>query len=267
MASVLQAIKDYLIPGSALFLILGLSFGVVLLYFGTRARKLAKIWLTILVVAYWIMSTPIGAKGLESILAHDYSPLETRTDGEDAQAIVILGGGIINLHSKGETISIVVSETAMRAMEGARLYQMLNDPMIIVSGGENPFMGGGTPESELIADLLMDMGVPKGRIILESISQSTREQAQQLSPLLRRYEIDRFILVTSPLHMHRSLAVFRANGMKPIPGPSALPTDIFLDSNQVILPSWVALDASQAAMREFMALAYYWVRGWLLAPE
>lgn len=267
MATILQLIKDYLIPGSAIFLILGLLLGVVLLYFGTRAKKWAKIWLTILVIAYWIMSTSIGAKGLEAILAHSYKPIENKAEAEAAQAVVILGGGSINLHSKGEVISILVSESALRTMEGARLYKLLDDPYVIVSGGENPFMGGGTPESEMIFNLLREMGIPEEKILLESISQSTREQAQRLQPLLEKYQIDHFVLVTSPLHMQRSLAVFRATGMKPISGPSALLTDVFLDSSVMILPSWVALDASQAAMREYLALTYYWVRGWLRTPE
>lgn len=267
MAIILQFIKDYFIPGSTIFLILGLLLGVVMLYFGARAKKWARAWLTVLLAGYWIMSTPLGAKGLAAILAGPYAPIDSPAEADMAQAVVILGGGSVNLRSKGQAISILVGESALRTMEGARLYKLAEEPLVVVSGGENPFMGGGTPESEMIFNLLQELDVPEERIILESISQSTREQAQRLRPLLEKHQIDQFILVTSPLHMHRSLAVFRANGMKPIPGPSALLTDVFLDSSSLVLPSWLALDASQAAMREFMALTYYWARGWLRAPE
>jgi uncharacterized SAM-binding protein YcdF (DUF218 family) len=258
-----QIIKDYFIPGSAICLIIGLAVGVVLFYLGERPRKWGRIWLTLLAIFYWIISTPLGAKVLESGLSHGYDPLDVSEEIESVEAIVILGGGSIDLKSRGEVISLLVSESALRAMEGIRLYDMMEDPMVIVSGGENPFLEGGVPESELISDLLIDAGLPEERIILESKSQSTREQARILKPILDAYEIDQFLLVTSPIHMRRSLAVFTSEGVHPIPGPSSLISEVFSSGDIGIFPSWIALDASQAAFREYMALTYYWVRGWL----
>jgi uncharacterized SAM-binding protein YcdF (DUF218 family) len=138
--------------------------------------------------------------------------------------------------------------------------------LVIVSGGSNPFLGGGTPESVLLLDMLLEAGIPGEQIILESDSQSTREQAKRIKPILEDRGIDQFLLVTSPIHMRRSMVVFEAHGMVPIPSPSALRSEGF-NGNLSILPSWIALDASQAAIREYMALGYYWLRGWLRAPQ
>jgi uncharacterized SAM-binding protein YcdF (DUF218 family) len=158
--------------------------------------------------------------------------------------------------------SILIGASALRGMEGIRLYELLDEPLMIVSGGSNPFLGGGIPESVLLLDMLLEAGVPRERIVLESTSQSTREQAKKIKPLLDDHGIKSFLLVTSPIHMSRSVAVFKAHGMNPIPSPSALR----FKSTIAILPSWIALDASQSAMREYMALGYYWVRGWLRSP-
>ncbi len=261
----IQFIKDYLIPGSSTFLVIGAAIGMILLYSGVRGSKWGKVWLTTLVVFYWIVSTPLGAIALETGLSGNSESVETALEAEDAEAVVILGGGSANLRARGEVFSILIGASALRGMEGIRLYELLDEPLMIVSGGSNPFLGGGIPESVLLLDMLLEAGVPRERIVLESTSQSTREQAKKIKPLLDDHGIKSFLLVTSPIHMSRSVAVFKAHGMIPIPSPSALRSEGF-KSTIAILPSWIALDASQSAMREYMALGYYWVRGWLRSP-
>jgi uncharacterized SAM-binding protein YcdF (DUF218 family) len=263
MDIILQIIKDYFIPGSATFLLIGLALGVILLYAKERARRWGRIWLTVLAVGYWIISTPLGAKALEAGLSIGYKPIEASEGFENVDAIVILGGGSINLKSRGKIITLLITESALRTMEGIRVYEMLDDPLIIVSGGSNPFLGGGRPESELMAEMLVDSDIPEDRILLETLSQSTRDQAKKLKPLLESHEIDRFVLITSPIHMRRSMAVFEDEGLNPIPSPSSMISEMFSDGGIGIFPSWVALDASQGAFREYMALTYYWLRGWL----
>lgn len=266
MDAVVQFIKDYLIPGSSTFLIIGAAIGVILLYTKDRWAKWGKVWLTSLVVFYWIISTPMGAIGLEAGLSGKFESIETTLETKDASAIVILGGGSVNLRSREEVFSLLIGASALRAMEGIRLYEMMEDPLVIVSGGSNPFLGGGTPESVLLLDMLLDAGVPGEKVLLETASQSTIEQAKKIKPILEDRNIERFILVTSPIHMKRSMAVFKAHGMDPIPSPSARRSEGF-NGTIAILPSWIALDASQSAIREYMALGYYWVRGWLRSPS
>jgi uncharacterized SAM-binding protein YcdF (DUF218 family) len=263
MDGFLQIIKDYFIPGSATFLVIGLALGVILLYIGERTRRWGRIWLTALAIGYWIISTPLGAKALEAGLSIGYKPLEASEELENVDAIIILGGGSINLKSRGKIITLLITESALRTMEGIRVYEMLDDPLVIVSGGSNPFLGGGRPESELMAEMLLDADIPEERILLETLSQSTKDQASKLKPVFEEHDINNFILITSPIHMRRSMAVFEREGFKPIPGPSSMISEVFSDGGLGIFPSWIALDTSQAAFREYMALTYYWVRGWL----
>jgi uncharacterized SAM-binding protein YcdF (DUF218 family) len=263
METILEILKNYFIPGSGTFLVISLAVGVLLLYIHERTHRWGKILLTILAISYWIISTPLGVKALEAGLTGSYQPVATSEDARDVDAVIVLGGGTINLKSRGEIITLLITESALRSMEGIRLHGFLQDPWMIVSGGSNPFLGGGRPESELMAELMMDAGVPEDRIILETLSQSTRDQARKLKPVLEEYGIERFILVTSAIHMRRSMAVFESEGLEAIPSPSSLVSEVFSDGGLGIFPSWVALDSSQAAFREYMALAYYWVRGWL----
>lgn len=263
--SLIQFIKDYLIPGSSTFLIIGAALGVVLLFLKDKWPRYGRVWLAVLVVFYWAISTPAGAIVLEAGLKGNIESIETLEEAEGAEAIVILGGGSINLRSRGEVFSLLISASALRAMEGIRLYELMEEPLVIVSGGSNPFLGGGTPEAILLLDLLMDAGIPGDHILLETDSQSTREQAKNIKPILQGMRIESFVLVTSPIHMKRSMAVFEAHGMQPIPSPSATRSEGF-NGSIAIFPSWIALDSSQAAFREYMAVGYYWIRGWLSSP-
>lgn len=266
MTIIAEFVKRFLLPASAPLLILGLTIGVVCLYQGKRLKRWGRVWLTILAVAYWCFSAPLGATLLEAGLTHSYPPITYGSDAAHTKAIVVLGGGSINLRTRGGVISIITSTSALRAMEGARIYSILDDPVVIASGGQNPSMEDGIPESDLLAEVLLESGVPEERIILESLSQSTRQQAEQLEAVLSERGMQRFILVTSPIHMFRSLRVFRALGLDPIPGPSQPHSEGMFPNRWSILPSDIAMDTSAAAMREYLAISYYWLRGWLRSP-
>lgn len=263
MDVIIQVVKDYFIPGSSIFLLLGGVAGVFLLFLNDPWKNRGRNWLLGLMLFYWILSSPQGATLLEAGLAGSYRSIETAEELSDVQAIVVLGGGSINLRSRGDVVSQLAGASALRALEGIRLYRLADDPLIILSGGKNPLLGGGTPESELLLEVFSEARISEDRIVLESDSQNTREQAQILSGMLDDMQIDRFVLVTSPVHMRRSMAVFQAFGMSPIPGPSTPRSEGLKELGLMILPSWIALDLSQEAMREYLALGYYWARGWL----
>jgi len=108
--------------------------------------------------------------------------------------------------------------------------------------------------------------VPADRILLESSSRNTFEQALNLRSLLDAHGIERFVLVTSPTHMRRAMATFIGQGLNPIPSSSAQHSEDFLAESWVFLPDNDALEASRLAMREGMALVYYALRGWFSLP-
>jgi uncharacterized SAM-binding protein YcdF (DUF218 family) len=76
------------------------------------------------------------------------------------------------------------------------------------------------PESALIRDLLVEWGVPKDAILLETRSQNTRENALFAAEILSAQDWDRVLLVTSASHMKRAAGAFRAVGVEVIPSPT-----------------------------------------------
>jgi uncharacterized SAM-binding protein YcdF (DUF218 family) len=261
-----EFIKLYLIPGSVTFLLLAVTVGALGLFGRDRLRRWARAWLAALAVLYWLLSTPLVAGALEAALGQEYGPLGSAGEAQGAQAIVVLGGGSATYRARGAEVDVPSASSALRALEGARVYAMLGDPIVFASGGEAEDARVDNPESAVLRAVLAGAGVPAERVVLESDSTTTHEQAVELAPILRERGLERFVLVTSPVHMRRALGVLRAEGLEPIPSAAVQRSETAPDLPSPLLPHPEALRLSQAALREALALAYYAARGWLAAP-
>jgi uncharacterized SAM-binding protein YcdF (DUF218 family) len=261
----IEVIKEFFIPGSIPFLLFGLIIGVILLYH--RSLKIwGKRWLTLLVVAYMVLSMPLSFKTMEAVLSRGYTEHVDLTNLDGVTGIVILGGGSVTVRSGSEEMNILSDAGILRVWEGVRLYHSLDEPWVIVSGGVNERIGMTTPESLPMREILIKGGVPASQILLESASSNTFEQASNIGPMLEAHDVKRFVMVTSPSHMRRAMGTFTSQGLEPIPAPSKQHPDDFLADRSIFLPNSEALDESRMAMREIMALVYYALRGWLSAP-
>jgi len=149
----------------------------------------------------------------------------------------------------------------LRVLEAARLFDLLHQPFIIASGGITERGGAGAPESAALRRALIDLGVPADRILLESESKNTRDEAIVVKRMLAERGVVNFVLVTSPLHMRRSMYTFAQQGMHPIPSPSALVPDQAF-SRSLLLPSDAWLQVGDSVIYEWLARAYYWWKGW-----
>jgi len=73
------------------------------------------------------------------------------------------------------------------------------------------------PDARVLADIAQVIGVDKQDLVLEDNAMDTKDEARFIRELVRD---DKFILVTSAAHMPRSMALFRNQGMEPIPAPA-----------------------------------------------
>jgi uncharacterized SAM-binding protein YcdF (DUF218 family)/glycosyltransferase involved in cell wall biosynthesis len=99
-----------------------------------------------------------------------------------AQVIIILGG-----------------EGAPRALQALKLFRAGAAPSIIVSGDG---------DADLIAQQLIQAGVPAPVIEVERLSRNTKENAEFTTRLLKKRGIDRALIVTSWFHSRRALNSF-----------------------------------------------------------
>ncbi|MBE3123590.1 MAG: YdcF family protein [Planctomycetes bacterium] len=261
MHVVADLVKTYLVPGSISFLILAFAVGVCLLYGGDRAKRWGRRWLTVLAVLYWALSTQLVADWIAAGLTRNYRPLTSAAEAHGATAIVVLSVGSTAYIVNGQQVPELGKDTAFNVLEAARVFRLLGRPMVIASGGSDPARPR-TPDSEIMRDSLVKLGVAADRIVLESRSSNTREQAVFTADLLRARGLKTVALVTAPEHMSRAVATFAALGFTVIPAVSAFKDPERRSVWERIRPSRGALLQSDWAVYEYLARAYYWLQGW-----
>ncbi|MDP6770854.1 MAG: YdcF family protein [Anaerolineales bacterium] len=258
---------ELLLPGSLSFLLLLILIGIILLYAGPKLRVLKRIWLTSTLCAYWLMSTQLGATYLESILNQDFTTINDNLETINPDAIVVLSGGGHTLSNNTNTINIVSTHTAYRILEAYRLHQKLPKVPIILSGGIGDSLALSIPESELMRQELLDLGVQDSLLLIEPNSQNTYEQAINVAKVMTRLDMKRFVLVTSHTHMKRALATFRTQDLHAIPSASfhsEIPTRQIKWS---LYPTKTNLARSLNVVREIAAYMYYKQQGWITISD
>jgi uncharacterized SAM-binding protein YcdF (DUF218 family) len=257
----LDFLKEFMRPSHMGCMLTLLTPGVVLLFVPSRAR-LGRRWVAAVVVFYLLLSSPVGARLLVRTLTSGYQPLTTAADARGATAVVVLGAGSVNLRASGRQLSSVTMEAGLRVLEAARLFDLLNRPLVIASGGVTEHDKDAAPESLALRRALVALGVSTDRIVLESDSKNTRDEAMIVKQMLAARGVTDFVLVTSPLHMRRSMLTFQRVGLHPIPSPSLLVPETSR-TRAWLLPSDLWLQIGDSAIYEWLARVYYWSRGWL----
>ena len=186
-----------------------------------------------------------------------------------ADAIVVLGGGIKPALPPRPWVDL--SEEGDRVIHAARLYQQKKAPLIVVSGGRIDWRGVGIPESVDMAAVLRWLGVPPAAILQDPNSLNTHENAVNVQQILNSHGIRQVLLVTSAIHMPRSLLIFKRQGITATPAP----TDFLVtfddlkeqNSSQAtvlsLLPDVDQLQMSTRALKEYVGLVVYRLKGWL----
>ncbi|NEQ45555.1 MAG: YdcF family protein [Leptolyngbya sp. SIOISBB] len=187
-----------------------------------------------------------------------------------AEAIVVLGGCTRPADAPRPWVD--VTEAGDRVLHGAQLYNAGKAPKLILSGGRIAWRGGGPPESDDMAQIAEAMGVPSTDILEDPTSLNTYQNAVNVKAILAQEGMNRILLVTSAMHMPRSLAIFKKQGIEAI----SAPTDFLISERRVaevtgtrqaillsLLPDAGNLDDVSRAMKEYIGLFVYRLRGWV----
>jgi uncharacterized SAM-binding protein YcdF (DUF218 family) len=181
----------------------------------------------------------------------DESPPFDIAHAPEAQAIVILGGGV-RRHAPdygGDTLAPLSLE---RVRYGARLARLTHLP-VLVTGGT---VLGGEPEGKLMAAALeREFGVSVRWV--EDRSRNTHENAVYSAEILRRAGIETVVLVAHSFDIPRGRAEFSAAGIRTLAAPTGIPSnepDTMLD----FIPSMGGLRTSYYAVYEIVANVVRW---------
>ena len=213
-------------------------------------------------VAFYLVSTPLGSNVLVAGLAHGLMPIDRVEDAKGAEALVVLGGGVQTVSARGHVLAQLQTTPSLRILEAARLYKLLSPRIVIVSGGIADKRTELRPEAEQMANALVAVGIPADRILTDTEATTTHDHPRTVGPLLAAHHVRQFVVITSPMHMRRSLGVFRAQGYDPVGAASALQSEQLV-SRPFFLPNDDSVMLSNQALYEYAAYVMYWWRGWM----
>jgi uncharacterized SAM-binding protein YcdF (DUF218 family) len=177
----------------------------------------------------------------------------TQVDG-----IVVLGGAIDDLTSRDRSTP-TLNAAANRMTSFAILARRYPNARLVFTGGSGAIEQGIANEAEFARDLLAQLGVPPERVVFESASRTTWENAVEVGKLVQPKPGETWVLLTSANHMPRSVGVFRAAGWRVLPWPVGYRSRDRVTAFATSLGR--KLDVLDIAAHEWTGLLAYWAAG------
>jgi uncharacterized SAM-binding protein YcdF (DUF218 family) len=149
-----------------------------------------------------------------------------------------------------------LNDAADRVRFAASLAHRFPATTLIISGGQAFDNGTARSESDALALMLEELGVARERLVLESLSRTTAENAALTAP---RAGEGSWLLVTSAFHMPRAVGAFRQAGLSVI----AAPVDWRVGDSSSLQGFDVIANLSKVNLvtKEYLGLLGYWITG------
>jgi uncharacterized SAM-binding protein YcdF (DUF218 family) len=162
------------------------------------------------------------------------------------------GDTLIVLSGAPSEGGVIAESTYWRSAYAVLVYRQCGVRKIILTGGNRT---GGTPVADSMANFMESQDVPQERLVLETRSTSTRENALFTKPLLVQ-NASTPVLLTSDFHMFRARRAFEKAGIvaQPRPIPDALKR---ATTWQGRWPAFLDL------ISETIKIVYYHAHGWI----
>jgi uncharacterized SAM-binding protein YcdF (DUF218 family) len=242
----------------------GLVFLLLLLALVFHHRRRLRNWLLIVsLLILFLAGNRWVSTSLARSLEWQYPPL---TDGQKAPVIIVLAGGTEPLETPRQTVEL--NGAGDRVLYAAHLYRQGVAPLLLLCGGDIPWMDtSAASPAEDMQTLLLEMGIPKEALILETRSQNTSENAANCARMLKERGINEAILVTSAAHMPRAMMMFTDQGLKLTPAPTdyAVTEEGWAQLWQTpgvnlltnLMPSASALGQTTNLLKEYIGMLWY----------
>ncbi len=236
---------------------LGLLLTIVLWLCGPSWTRWSGGCLILSCCMLWVFSAPVTANALVRLMESP-PPNNTSACGSVAAdvPVIILGASLDAYTRSNNPYEVLSHDSLIRTLRAVDL-----------DSGQTIFyvLGGGSTSrklSDFMAQVLQDGGIPEQRIVKESDSLSTLENAINLTQLLPEARAYPIVLVTSALHLKRAQGTFEAQGFN-------VECAVGVASLYSVSAGWVgylphidSLHKSTLAWREWLATQLYYWRGY-----
>jgi len=242
-----KLISAFLMPVPIGLLLLIIAF----IFFMRNSNSKGKLFLFIGLAWFIAFSSQPIANALIKPLENSHKAL---LEVPKVKYILVLGSS----HNTNENLSITSQLRPVavnRLSEGKRIYNLLEDSKIIVSG----YSGFDKNKHALMAKrFLEETGVKEDSIISMTKPVDTKMEAIEAKKIIGN---EKFILVTSASHMKRSMLIFKKQGLNPIAAPTYHLG--FTSFSYKELFSSFNLYKSTLAFHEYLGLAWGKIRGFI----
>ncbi len=222
-----------------------------------RKQLLARVgWYSLVAGTAILFLLSLGpvSNSLIYFLERQYPPPSQETISR-VDVVVILGGGVLPSGGLRPTAE-PSGPTYSRVVNGVEYFQRSGAQYLIVSGGAGP--SGGETNAEVMNRLAIQLGVAADRILMEPRASTTWEHPQEVVKLIDEPRDTVVIgIVTSALHMKRSIMAFERYFSRVVPMPSGYLYDPISWEIGSFIPSAGALLASSATFHELIGLGWY----------
>ena len=195
-----------------------------------------------LAIYYWERSYPSGV-------------LPEKVDG------IIALGGSLGQASAPALGYVPINENADRFLNFARLMEAYPNAKALYSGGTGRLDSQHLKEADAAKRLLEELGIETTRVLFETQSRNTFENARNSLEMARPQPGENWVLVTSAYHMPRSVKVFESVGWDVYP----YPVDHRVEENdmRIWLPIRITprFEWMRAVLRENLGIAVYKITG------
>lgn len=233
-------------------------FLLILLFRIFKKKKTANRLTWIALAWLFLISTPFLPDALLKPLENKYPSL-TKTSLERIKRptnILVLGAGFVNDLKLNPNDQL--AETALsRLIEGIRIYQTIPESKIITSGFGNREK---TTSAKVMAKTALLLGVDSSRLFIQEKPTRTLEEAMEYQRLFA--DTCQLIVVTSAIHMPRSMYLFHKAGLNPIAAPT---NHLYKKSEEPDpyygFPSSKNIKKMEAVIHEYVGLLWYKLGG------
>ncbi|MES2004176.1 MAG: YdcF family protein [Bacteroidota bacterium] len=241
-----------------LFLIVPFFWIVILLiwlWFSKNQRTRKRLRITVILLAV-VFTNPFIYNSF--VKAWQPSPTVLPVNTHYSAGIVLGGLAGYDKNKKG-----YFGDDADRFIATANLYHQGFINKIIVSGGTGKLNQDEPAEAFFLTEQFIANGIKESDIIIESRSRNTHENGVFTKQIIDSLHLQPpFILITSAMHMKRSVSVFTKNGVGCIPFPCAykvVPQTI--DIGNLLVPSTKVLNDWTYFLKEIVGYYVYKLTG------
>lgn len=229
---------------SPVIYMMGLLVVAVLLYHQPQVRKVC-LWGVL--VLFLLFTNPYLYYRAETAWTKPY--ISSMKAGHTYEYAVVLGGfgGYNPTYQR-----IDLNESADRLTEAIMLYRQGRIRTIVIAsdGTCNETVG----DERVFRRQMNLLGVPDSALLIEGKARNTKENVTctlELVPSLRR---ENFLLITSAVHMKRSLRCFREAGMHP---------DFYSTDIKYVVPTqWENWVPQMSVLNDWYHLGHEWIGWW-----